>query len=942
MNIMYLYSSSIKALLLGKSTFRPLILLLLSSLFASLLWGQQTFQIEWEKELINENGATHLELLHVEAMDSSVIVAGTISTVNGNRMCVARYDAEGEIEWEKILDTEIKMRLLDMSLFENHIYIMGNEDRGQTDFNPIHYAKLNVEGDLLWHNDLGEEVGIFAYGSQLEVADQGIYIRGREEHSLFGHQHWIANMELQGQLQWKQSFDYQGEGFYLSQMHINNKGQIGVLGSFQGISYPFFMIFNEAGEMEGSFPKDSLYSKVYSINSVSSDKQGNWLLAGEKELEEFGPLEAIALKLDPKGKIIWSLKEDSGESSKGVYVTALGEGKTFLCYEIEDSPEFIRFMLLDSNGVEIWTKDHSQTDISRINQVHVTKNEEIFVYVTNVSPDGHWLRRLLKFSSDGALTGPVELPQRARSLSANKEYIYFCTINHPTKNHSTVFSLSADSLTEYFVSAKTGQPYSDWQTSSLVSQDNFIWTYNISFPSYSRWILSINKLDSKGEEIWSIDKQVKRSASRSNLFALDSDNNSLLVYDSLLQSENQLITLAKYNPEGKRAFTFVFDTTEQVTTVALTTDTDNNIYVCYYDEDYQIFFSKIAADGQLLWTTDYQVQGNVDKISRFSMHASIDSKLIAIININIYSSGERSNIIQFDSRGNLEWSREFGDTLGLRFIEGFKLNNKQDITAWGGITIFSPGFFQLNSAGEVLWEDIETNSYRLINGITHDLEGNTYACFSGGDVRIKKIDPLGNTIKTVEHQIPGHSYYYNAATINFTNQGILILGEYHNEESSLKYIFEMLLDDDLNLIESRVDANTIGVVSKTAIKDNNTVYAAITQGDRYGYSTTLLREYTLPILNIQEEPYPEKFLTAFPNPVQSQLQVLIPPEIKSIQKINLYDINGRKVKEFNGFSYMPGDQKLHFRLPAQLIDGTYILSLHTPEGIYTGKIIKGR
>lgn len=939
---MYLYPSPIKALLSGKTIFRAFGLIFLSFLFTSLLWGQQSFQIEWEKELINENGAKYIELLHVEATDSSAIVAGTISTVNGNRMYVAQYDVKGEIEWERILETDIKTRLVGMSIFDNHIYITGNEDKRQTDVNPIHYAKLNLEGELIWHYDLSEEVDFFAFGSQLEVTDRGIYIRGEEQHSFLGQQSWVAKMNLDGEFQWKQSFDYQGEGFYVRHLHINSQGQIGVLGSFQGSSYHFFMIFNEEGEREGGFPKDSLYSNVYSINSISSDEQGNWLLAGQKELEEFGPFEATTLKLDPNGEVIWSRKEDSGESSKGVYVTALGESKTFLCYEIQDSPEFIRFMYLDSNGVEIWTEDHSQTEISRVNQVHLTKSKEIFVYVTNVAPDGYWLRRLLKFSSEGALQGPFELPQSPTDISANSEYFYAFHPNYPISNQSIVYSLATDSLSEIFATVATGQPYSDWRTSSLVTQDNFIWTYNTSFPSNSIWIHSINKLDSKGEEIWSINKRARRSWNTSNLFSLDSDNNSILVYDSLLQSENKLITLAKFTPQGKQEFTFVFDSTEQITPAALTTDPDNNIYVCYYDQDYQIFFSKIAADGELLWTTDYQVQGNVDRFSKFSMHVSTDSKLVAIININRLFSDGRNNIIQFDSRGNLEWSRELGDTLGLSFIEGFKLNNRQDITAWGRVARFSPGVFQLNSAGEVLWEDIETNSYQVFNGITHDLEGNTYACFSGEDVRIKKIDSVGNTTKTVEHHIPGHSYCYNAETINFTKQGILILGEYHNEESSSTYIFEMLFDDQLNLIESRVDSNTTGYLSTTAMDGNNSVYAAITQGDRDNHRKTLLREYTLPILNIQEEVYPQKVLNVFPNPVTSQIQVKVPPELHSIQNVTLYDINGRVVKDFNSFSHMPGDQILTFHLPAQLIAGTYILTLHTPEGIYTGKMVKSR
>ncbi len=948
---MYLPLHSNKAPLGTMAVSSLLCLIVLSVLSINLLVGQQTLKLDWEKKLINEKGVTEKSLTLVEALDSSAIVAGSTSTINGKRMYVARYDSEGEIEWERILDSDIGARIEDMYLFESHIYIIGNEDFRQADYNPIHYAKLNAEGEVLWHYDLSEEVGFSASGSQIKVKAGTFYILGSDRNSSFGKEYWVAKFNVNGELQWKEPLNSESDVSAYYSMQINNIGQVGIVGHLTDIDASFFTIINEAGEIDGTYPEDISTSNFIFLRSISADSRGNWVITGSRKVGSYG-LDATTIKLDPSGEVLWSRNEGGIEVSYGLYGASINNEMTLKCLSITDSLNFLRLMALDSVGDEIWVKDITLNDRTWLMQARVSKNGQIFLLVSSSDEIGlePTIVRLLKYSLDGKLQSTYELSEESSvvgNISVNDSFIFGCGSSSLSPGQSILLSLSADSLNEVFTASPTGQPYSDRHTLSICPRKNTTWTSSVAIPSDTTRILTVTKLENQEGEIWSINKLIKRSSMYDDFFSLDSDNNSLIFYDSLDTQGDQMITLAKYDPEGKQVFNFVFDSTEQLKASALTTDLENNIYACYYNQENTVLFSKISPDGHLLWTVDYQPPGNVKYFDKLHIIASPENKLVALVNRNFSFGRFRNNIIQFDGQGKLEWDREIGDTLGNTIIHNFQMNQRQDITVWGsrGVTR-DPFIYQLNSSGEMSWENQGDGEHLRRNiSITQDPEGNTYACFSGTEVRIKKIDSAGNTIKTVEYSVSGHSNLYLPKKINYIKGKVVILGGYESHSTKFTYLLEMVLDDELHLIESRIDSTIVGSITATAIDENNMIYAAILQGDQItstrGYRRTLLRAYTLPILNVQEEKYTQEFLEVFPNPVRDQIQVSLPLEMPTIQKVALYDMNGRKVMDLNEQLLTPSNQKLKLQLPSQLIPGTYILSIIAPEGHYTAKIVKG-
>jgi hypothetical protein len=685
------------------------------------------------------------------------------------------------------------------------------------------------------------------------------------------------------------------------------------------------------------------------FSNISNDSKGNWLLSGSVKVGTYGS-DAVAIKVDPDGKVLWSQNEEGNPISYGRLVASINDEMTLNCVEKFDSVDFLRVMALDTLGNQIWHEDISLNERTKLLRGRVSANGDIFLLVRSSDETGlePTVLRLLKYSLDGTFQGMHELSKNylpIRDISLNEFFLLGCGNEFPGPGQSFLFSISDTSLNEIFTVTSPGQPYSDRHTLSICPRIDASWTSSVAIPSDSTRILTVTKLENQGDEIWSINKLIRRTSMYDDFFSLDSDNNSLIFYDSLDYQGDQMITLAKYNPEGEHIFNFVFDSTEQLKASALTTDLDNNIYTCYYDQENTVFFSKISPDGQLLWTVDYQPSGNIKYFDDLRIMSSPENKLVALI-IKNYSFGRfRSNVLKLDAQGKLEWDRQLGDTMGTTTIHNFQMNQSQDITLWGwkGVN-HDPTVSQLNSSGEMKWKNPITGEGLSKNiTITQDPEGNTYACFPGRDIRIKKIDSEGNTIKSVEYDISGHSNVYVPKMINYIQGKIVILGDYESS-TSFSYLFEMVLDDELHLIESRIDSTIVGSVTATAIDESNMIYAAILQGEQItsirGYRSTLLRAYTLPILNGQEELYPQELLEVFPNPVRDQIQVNLPREVLSIQNVSLYDLWGRKVMDLNEQLPTIRNNKLMFHLSSKLIPGTYILSIISPQGHYSGKIVK--
>ncbi len=909
--------------------------------------GQSEWQLEWEKRISNKNGITEQNLYLLEAIDSCVIVAGETSTMDGKRMYVARYDHNGEKEWEQFIHSEIGAWVDDMTLSEGFIYIVGNEDFRETETNPIHYAKINLQGQIIWQYDLSEEVGLSASASQIECVEGNIYIRGSDRQS-YDSEYWVAKFDENGELQWKSTVS-PGPDIYLYRMNINTEGQVGIVGMMRDENTSFFIVLDESGELLWTYPRNISTSDLYFLNSLDSDDQGNWLLTGSRWVIRYDT-EAVTFKLDEEGEPLWENIVSLGTDAMGEYLSSIPGGNIVNILRKHDTHgiDTLRISSLDSQGGAAWTQNVSFFQDLALIGAKVSVTGDIYLAVNTFEIDSKSKAVFLHYSSEGVLMNTHEFSTGYsvfRNIAIDESFLFACGNGYPTFGQSILLSLASDSLNEVFTKTPTGLPYSDVQTISVLPQGNHIWTSHTSYRSDTTSVITVSKRDDFGNTLWSIDKLRNERSSNFKFLKLDSENNSLIFYDSLTNNRKQLLCLSKYDEEGKLVFNLLIDSLEQGTRGAFTVDKDNNIFVCYYDDQKEIFISKMDPEGNLLWTANYIPQVEFQAINKIRMGTSSQGNLIVMTSLRISSLGERlSHIQQYDLGGRLEWEQEIIDSHGNpTLMISFEVDGLGQITLWGLSKFRDPIVIRFSSSGDLLWRNLGQNEFRRRQLLfTKDLQGNIYLCRTGLNIQITKINSLGTTVK---QQIEGLNDEYNAEGFYYSDGKLFIIGDYRTVNSNgPRYPLTMLFDDDLNHIESEIDTLNAGIATASAIDGNHAVYAAFLQGNlrtfEGGYRRTLLRKYLLNSLTGIDVPNTANQLIVYPNPVSSQLHLILPKEVKRIKTLALYNMSGKKVFNFGQHENVEEGQKLSLRLPNQLSPGTYILSLRTADDIYTVKIIK--
>ena len=949
---MFIINQLLKRMLtcFGSFTLFNLTCILLLSISVST--GQSKWQLEWEKRITNEDGITEQDLYLVEAIDSGVIVAGETSTMEGKRMYVARYDHNGDIQWEQFIHSEIGGRVGDMTISEGFIYIVGNEDFRQTEKNPIHYAKINLDGQIIWQYDLSAQVSLSASASQIECVKGDVYIRGSDRQA-HDSEYWVAKFDGNGELQWKSTVN-PGPEIYLYRMNINTEGQVGIVGKMRDENTSFFTVLDESGEVLWTYPRNISTSDFYFLNSLDSDDQGNWLLTGSRWVLRFDT-EAVTFKLDQEGEPLWENIVSLGTDGAGEYLSSTPGGNFVNILRKHDTHgiDTLRISSLDSQGGVVWTQNVSFFQgIGLIGaKVSVTGDIYLAVNTSNYESDGNSKTVFLHYSSEGVLLNTHEFPTDYsffRNIAIDESFLYACGDGYPTPGQSLLLSFSSDSLSEVFAKTPTGLPYSDVQTISVRPQGNHVWTSHTSYRSDTTSVITVSKLDDSGNRLWSIDKLRNKRSSNFKFLELDSEDNSLIFYDSLINDhQGEFLCLSKYDADGSPAFDLIVDTLGKWKRGAITSDKENNIFLAYYNQQKEAFFSKIDPDGNLLWTASYRPPGDFQVISNIKMATSLEGNLIVMSRVRISSLGEtRSFIRQYDQDGRLEWEKEVVDSTGnsTRMVS-FDVEDFGQLTLWGLSKFGDPIVFRFSSSGDLLWRNQGQNEFRRYQLLfTKDLQGNIYLCRAGLNIQITKINSLGTTVK---QQIEGGNDEYYIAGFYYSEGKLFIVGDYRTINSNgPRFPFTMVFDDDLNHLESETDTLNAGIATTTALDGNNAVYTAFLQGNPHtfegGYRRTLLRKYSLNSLTGSDLPNTAHQLIVYPNPASSQLHLTLPKEVKQVNALALYNISGNRVFNFNRHENVEQNQKLSFRLPDHLSTGTYILTLLTPEGLYTGKIIKSR
>lgn len=224
---------------------------------------------------------------------------------------------------------------------------------------------------------------------------------------------------------------------------------------------------------------------------------------------------------------------------------------------------------------------------------------------------------------------------------------------------------------------------------------------------------------------------------------VDSNGNIYSAGYSNSASASDDAILAKYNANGVLQWQRSLATAGAIADnyYSIGFDSDNNIYVCGYGNNFNALIVKYNSAGTLLWQRE------------------LDSGLTDIfygINVDngnsIYACGTTATggtdalIAKYNSSGTLTWQR----TVSGGSNESFNCvttDSSQNVYVAGVFGSTTGILIKLNSSGSILWHKAILNPSRgaRITGIALDSLGNVYVCGNYAPGMIFKYDSNGNT-----------------------------------------------------------------------------------------------------------------------------------------------------------------------------------------------------
>ena len=908
--------------------------------------SQEELQLDWQKSFSNSFGFFDSYSYDMEAYGGSAIVAGYKSTMNGPKMSVTRYDSIGGIQWEQMLSSKINAVLYSIAIDGDNIYLAGNSHTSYGDeSNTIHYAKVSVEGELLWQYGLDTEEGDYDRVSQIEVVDGEIYAmgsgRGENGYTLG----WVAKLDEQGSYQWKTAPD-PGMRTYFSQLHVNEKGEIGVCGEAGSNYSPLQIVFDEKGKVVWQYPEVLSDTIPGSFLVLDSDSEGHWVAYAVESTSVPYAKEGVTYKFDSTGNKLWR-KVIPNINYYGVEELGItDEGSVIVFANIEENyNRSVRITSYDELGNEEWSTKYSMDTSTYFIDGIIRPSGEVFMAVNTVNK-----RQFVEITSEGIIGNIREYERSAVTHLGSIAFdenrliglgsIYDIGLAQSLNRKTAIISLQSAGLEEVYFKTYASQPYSDVTIRNISSAGNDVWISNSSFHSDTSNLFAVRKMNDVGQLLWNREVVIPgdHSGISSYCFALDEAKNTISYYTS-----KPFSGLYKFDSNGNEVFREVLDSSNNQLAGALATDQSNNIYLGgYFRTSDSMFISKLDPNGHEIWTFQYQSPSSSPHALPIRMKVSNQGKLVVFAEHKNANDILNMYLFQLDLEGQLEWKKEVFNipiTLNSIKVNGFDIDSQGTITVAG--TKYSvPIIGRFSSSGEKLWLISDLDG--LPGSMATDDMGNTYLSCSGRNMfKFIKINPSGDIVDSLYHTFEEFPEFHGSMGIVFVENKLIGIGFLSSGVDW--HPVEIILDGNLNLISGRVDTSTQAKFKGLVINDDNIIHAVYNQGTLNALNTdlhALVRQYSFSTLGFEDVIEKEIQIQCFPNPTRSDFQVALPMELHHIKNIALYDINGRMVREFGNEFNALGEHTISLSLPASLPPGAYILSISTSNALYGSQLIK--
>ncbi|CAA6806152.1 MAG: Unknown protein [uncultured Sulfurovum sp.] len=335
--------------------------LLSSSLFAKekVTTPKKTYTAQWQKVYGQKDDDIANAVIMLEGGHTAV--AGTCKSFNAERsdICVTRLNEKGQTIWRKMLGGKKTDKAVAISRAKDgNLLVLGDSKSFKKhDGQDIYVAKVSLDGKLIWENSLGGDRDDFAAGIA-GTDDGGALLVGDSE-----------------------SFSKKGyRDIYIVRLDKNGK-----------------ML---TGKTIGGKLNDE-------ANALTRTADGNFIMAGSREIRSSGDADFFLMKLNQKGEKIWA--RTLGEKYNDVLhaiaptpdggIVATGKTRSYNSAQTD-----LPIMHFNKDGKLIWFKIYGFAYYDEGNAITMTKDGNYMVAGrTNSMGKGNFDNYVLSLDRKGQL-----------------------------------------------------------------------------------------------------------------------------------------------------------------------------------------------------------------------------------------------------------------------------------------------------------------------------------------------------------------------------------------------------------------------------------------------------------------------------------------------------------------------------------------------------------
>lgn len=337
-------------------------IILASTLLSSMLLADKikkpSFHAQWQKVYGEKDDDIAKAVVMLE--NAEVAVIGTCKSFNAQRsdICVTRLNKEGQTKWRTLLGgKKVDKGIAISRAKDGNLLILGEGKSFEHGGQDLYVAKLSLDGKLIWEKSFGGDRDEYA-GGIAGTNDGGVLLVGDSE-----------------------SFSKKGyRDIYI--VRLNKDGKMLTTKTIGG------KLNDEA-------------------NALTRTADGNFIMAGSREIKSSGDADFFLMKLNQNGEKIWA--RTLGEKYNDVLhaiaptpdggIVATGKTRSYNSAQTD-----LPIMHFDKNGKLIWFKIYGFSYYDEGNAITMTKDGNYMVAgITNSMGKGDYDNYILTLDKKGKL-----------------------------------------------------------------------------------------------------------------------------------------------------------------------------------------------------------------------------------------------------------------------------------------------------------------------------------------------------------------------------------------------------------------------------------------------------------------------------------------------------------------------------------------------------------